>query len=176
MGTPKYLRGSTEQCPKCGSRKVGFDPTLEHKGYGPGIAACSNCKTIWEPFAPDDIWDKSDPHCSFKVPCNNCAFRRGSPEQSDPEEWAKIMENVEYFGGFYCHKGVPISADAKHGFAYPHKTVTVTASDETTLVEVPDTARLRSCRGYLNAAFSKKNMARLEAESTPTSAGGRETP
>lgn len=148
MSGHRHLRGSTEQCPKCGSRKVGFDPDLSHAGYGPGIAACQNCKSVWEPFAPEAIWDKDDPYCSFKQPCNNCAFRKGSPEQSDPAEWAKIMENVEHFGGFFCHKGVPIEPDAEHGFAYPHKD------------GEPDRRRLRYCRGFLNASFSRVNSGR----------------
>lgn len=138
----RHLRGSTELCPKCGCRKVAFHPFMTFEGYGPGLACCLNtaCKAIWEPFDPELIWDPDDPFCSFREPCNNCAFRPGSNEQQDREKWLELIGNLKKGGQFYCHKGVPIEADAEHGFAYP------TLKDGT-----PDRRRLRLCRGYLNA-------------------------
>src|SRR5260370_28364593 len=121
----RYLRGSTEQCPKCGSRKVAHDPALLQAGYGPGLAACGNCKTLWEPYDRVQIWDKTDPHCSFKEPCNNCAFRPGSPEQADPEKWKVLLDQLKCGGQFFCHKGVPIDPDAENGFAYPTRVLVV---------------------------------------------------
>jgi hypothetical protein len=143
----RHLRGSTEQCPKCGCRKVGFDPDMTVEGYGPGIATCINCKAIWEPFRPEHIWDKSDPHCSFREPCNNCAFRPGSNEQADREKWIGLLDSLRLGTSFYCHKGVPIEPAAEHGFAYPYKDVVIGGHT----VSVPDVSKLRLCRGFLNA-------------------------
>lgn len=153
MSTPRYLRGSIRQCPKCGSRKVVSDPNLTFKGYGPGIASCANCKTVWEPFDPAQIWDTSDPHCSFKEPCNNCAFRPGSPEQADPAKWKELVNQLKCGASFHCHKGVPIEPDAENGFAYPMRTIVVdnVAGFLRVEKEVPDRKKLRICRGYLNA-------------------------
>lgn len=136
----RYLRGSTQRCPKCGSTAVAHDPKMQVEGYGPGLASCRNCKAIWEPFDPAEVWDKDDPVCSFKEPCNNCAFRPGSNEMQDVEEWKKLIASLKAGASFYCHKGVPIEPGAEHGFAYPTK-------DDGT----PNTRRLRVCRGYLNA-------------------------
>lgn len=150
MSNTRYLRGSNERCPKCSSRKVTTDPTMQFKGYGPGIACCQNCKTIWEPFDPKQIWDTTDPHCSFKDPCNNCAFRAGSPEQADLEKWRALIDQLKCGASFYCHKGVPIEPDAEHGFAYPTKTLTIDIAGSHT-VKTSDPKKLRLCRGYLNA-------------------------
>ena len=130
----RYLRGSTQRCPKCGCRKVANAPNMTADGYGPGLAFCMNCRAIWEPFDPDQIWDPDDPLCAFREPCNNCAFRPGSNEQQDREEWITLIGSLKQGASFYCHKGVPIETAAEHGFAYP-KTRT----------------KLRLCRGYLNA-------------------------
>ena len=130
----RYLRGSNEQCPKCGCRKVRLVPGLTFKGFGPGLALCSNCAAIWEPFDPSDIWDRDDPVCSFREPCNNCAFRPGSNEHEDRERWLEIVRGLKGGAQFYCHKGVPIEAGAEHGFSYPK-----------------ERTKLRLCRGYLKA-------------------------
>ena len=134
MTDRRWLRGSNRQCPRCGCKKVAYQPTLVFKGHGPGIAACPNCEALWEPFLAEHIWDTSDPHCSFKEPCNNCAFRPGSPEQKNPEEWKLLLDKLKCGGQFFCHKGVPIDPTSKHGYAYRKK--------------------LRLCRGYLNALFA----------------------
>jgi hypothetical protein len=110
---------------------------MEAQGYGPGLAVCANCRTLWEPFEPAQIWDTSNPLCSFREPCNNCAFRPGSDEQKDRESWVKLIGSLKKGGSFYCHKGVPIQPNAEHGFAYPK--------------DGNDPKKLRLCRGYLNA-------------------------
>lgn len=163
MSVPRYLRGSTRHCPKCASGTVAFDPALTFKGYGPGLATCVNCKTLWEPFDPAQIWDTSDPHCSFKDPCNNCAFRPGSPEQADPAKWRELVDQLKYNTSFYCHKGVPIEPTAEHGFAYPERATTVLLGDTPVDIKVSDRKKLRLCRGYLNAVF--KLRAAFERES-----------
>lgn len=134
MTDNRHLRGSEGQCPKCGSRRVNFVPEAAFNGYGPGMALCPNCNCIWEPFSADQIWDPDDPVCSFRQPCNNCAFRPGSPEQQDAEKWRALIGSLRDGASFHCHKGVPIEAGAEHGFAYPK-----------------DRHKLRLCRGYLNA-------------------------
>ena len=107
---------------------------FEAKGFGPDMASCPNCKTLWEPFDPDEIWDRDDPVCSFRQPCNNCAFRPGSDEQADREKWITLIDSLRQGAGFYCHKGVPIEPGAEYGFAYPK-----------------ERKNLRLCRGYLSA-------------------------
>lgn len=133
-------------CPKCGGAKVtrAMLKPGTFNGYGPLIAVCVSCKALWEPVHHDLIWDPDDPLCAFKDPCNNCAFRPGSPEQRNRKEWASIKANIESSGGFYCHKGVPIEPGAKHGFAYP------VGPDGK---EVRN--KMRLCRGYLNAWGSR---------------------
>lgn len=165
MKSDRYLRGSTKQCPKCGSRTVAVDPGAKVAGYGPGMATCANCKTIWEPFDPEQIWDKSDAHCSFKEPCNNCAFRPGSNEQRDRAQWKTMIGQLKKGGQFYCHKGVPITSDAKYGFAYPTKTVRSDIAGPAAPHEVEDIRKMRLCRGYLNALRGIwKAMAKEAAE------------
>lgn len=134
MPSERYLRGSTEQCQKCGCRKVTVAKGLSAKGFGPDLATCRNCHCLWEPFDPAQIWDRDDPVCSFKEPCNNCAFRPGSDEQQDREKWKALIDSLRQGAAFHCHKGVPIEPGAEHGFAYP-----------------TDRNKLRLCRGYLNA-------------------------
>lgn len=130
----RALRGSTTKCPKCGSAHIVASLSMTAHGFGPGLASCRNCGALWEPFSPEDIWDPDDPLCSFKEPCNNCAFRPGSNEQVDREKWIALVQSLKQGAGFYCHKGVPIEAGAEHGFAYPS-----------------DHHKLRLCRGFLNA-------------------------
>lgn len=148
---PRHLRGSTKHCPKCGSSRVGYDPTLHHEGYGPGLASCLNCHALWEPFLPSQIWDPDDPLCSFKEPCNNCAFRPGSHEQADTEKWKRTLDSLKCGGVFYCHKGVPIDPDAENGFAYPHRAIVIEVDGKQIEKQVPNARKLRMCRGFLKA-------------------------
>ena len=114
--------------------------------YAGTIRVCGNCKTSWEPFAFEDLpHGDEEPLASFKHPCGNCAFRKGSPEQADKQAWAKTMLSLSRGASFYCHKGVPIDPDSKDGFAYPQ---TRDGKD--------NTRKLRLCRGYLNAVVGKR--------------------
>lgn len=141
-----------DQCPKCASRRTAdFDAPSPTGFYSRVIRGCFNCQAIWEPFDPADTIDPDDRLSSFKEPCNNCAFRPGSPEQADTEEWKKTMASLKAGGGFYCHKGVPIDVKNEIGFAYPDAG--------------KSPSKLRLCRGYLNmwGAMMDKRM-RAEGE------------
>jgi hypothetical protein len=136
-----------DQCPRCASRKVVdvFHPSP--KGFfADTIRGCVNCQTVWEPFDPADTVDPEERNSAFLEPCNNCAFRPGSPEQQDVEDWKKTMASLKAGGRFYCHKGVPIDPKNKNGFAYPE--------------DGKNPRKLRLCRGYLNmwGAMMDKQM------------------
>lgn len=149
-------RGSVLRCPKCGGTAVSFDPALTAHGYGPGLATCRSCTAVWEPFDMAQIWDPDDPVCAFREPCNNCAFRPGSPEQSDPEKWRDLIAKLRGGAHFYCHKGVPIEPGTEHGFAYPK-----------------ERAKLRLCRGFINAwgRWRDKDTAALAPRPADTAEG-----
>jgi hypothetical protein len=79
----------------------------------------------------------------FREPCDNCAFRAGSPESQDKEEWKKLMEQLRAGGQFFCHKGVPlvtVGEGARASFEFPKR-----PDGEW------DRDRMRLCRGFLNA-------------------------
>ena len=133
------------QCPRCGSRKsldcsaAGVPPPDDF--YSADVRVCINCQTIWEPFDPAELLDpKREPLDAFNHPCNNCAFRKGSPEQRDPEGFARLRAKLGWLGAsFYCHKGVPVDPGSEDGFAYPKNAE-----------GMPIVRKLRLCRGYLN--------------------------
>lgn len=158
------LRGSDKCCPKCSSTDVKANTTVKWRGYGPGLAVCRSCSCVWEYWTEGQVWDLTDAVCSFSEPCNNCAFRKGSPERGDPVKWAGIRDLLKEDSPFFCHKGVPIEAGAEHGFAYPRRETTVTVDGMSTVTQVYDTSKLRMCRGWLNAWAGEQ---RKEAE-TPS--------
>lgn len=137
------IRGAG-QCPRCGSRKVSRISTesVDQHFYAKELEVCGNpaCKAAWEPFDPDQLLDEGVALSSFKEPCDNCAFRPGSPEQQNTDKWKSTIEDLKkggICGGFYCHKGVPIDLENEHGFAYPFKD------------GKPVTKKMRPCRGWL---------------------------
>lgn len=125
-----------DQCPRCASRRW-RTIIVPSDFYADELQVCDNCKTIWEPFEEAQLLDpKREPLGAFKDPCNNCAFRKGSPEQRT-DRLKEIRETTGWHGGsFYCHKGVPIAPRSENGFDYP---------DNGT-----NPRKLRLCRGYLN--------------------------
>lgn len=154
--------GTGQCCPKCKSGRVVVHDTAgfsDLKFYGPQIATCADCRTAWEPVDDSLIWDRTDPHASLSEPCDNCAFRPGSPEQADTAEWKKMIASLRAGSAFYCHKGVPIAPGNGHGFAYPH------------LGEKSDKSRLRLCRGYLNALGKWWGAAEPDQSSPPSVSG-----
>jgi hypothetical protein len=126
--------GGPGRCPVCLSTRVmTFDTPEAVEFYGRKITSCA-CGATWEPIDEADIWDRSDEHCCGKRPCDNCAFRPGSPELNDKAKWRELIAKLKAGGSFYCHKGVPIAPESEDGFAYPK-----------------DRHKLRLCRGYLDA-------------------------
>lgn len=126
-----------DQCPRCASRStVDVDQASPGGFYSRIVRACVNCRTIWEPFDPAQMLDTDIPTSSFLDPCDNCAFRPGSPEQADTEKWKETIASLKAGGRFYCHKGVPIDINNENGFAYPK--------------DGKDPRKMRLCRGYLN--------------------------
>ena len=127
------------QCPRCASRRWAEGEQDITSFYARKLRVCINCSTAWEPFDPADLACDGHRLDSFKEPCDNCAFRPGSVEQQDVEQWKKTIADLKNGGAFYCHKGVPIDVTHEHsdtGFAYPE------------LGRNP--RKLRLCRGYLN--------------------------
>lgn len=92
-------------CPKCKSIRVEracLPPTaLSHRPTDYDV--CRECKTIWEAY-PDN-WSED---LVGAEPCDNCAFRPGSPEQQDPEKWNALVDQLRMGQAFHCHKGSPI--------------------------------------------------------------------
>ena len=92
-----------------------------NRAYCP-IDQCADCNAIWEPWPAGTSID-----CVERGPCDNCAYRVGSRESSNPDEWANlkaIAQNAAEFGAvpealggkwFSCHKGIPIRLDKENG-------------------------------------------------------------
>lgn len=139
-------------CPACGSHD-----TFIVNGDRP-LAGCASCKKAWEPLPEGARIVQGEPFFPFDDPCDNCAFRAGSPESRDKPRWKKTIENLRAGGRFYCHKEVPF----EHEFGYAH------AAGETVMsFDFPkkpdgswDEDSMRPCRGYLNAwrAWMKKKF------------------
>lgn len=92
-------------CPNCKSIRIErttLEPAaLSHRPTDYDL--CRACGTVWEAH-PED-W------CEDVVgaePCDNCAFRPGSPEQADPEGWRELVAKLKSGNEFKCHKGAPI--------------------------------------------------------------------
>jgi len=64
---------------------------------------------IWESIPTGEHYRRDGEMLAFLEPCDNCAFRPGSPESRDKEEWKKLLDQLRAGGQFFCHKGVPIT-------------------------------------------------------------------
>lgn len=136
MPKARTLAANATRCPKCRSRLIAEVPPLpegiDARFYGTALRACRRCKSVWE--AEPERQDPDDP-VAWREPCDNCAFRPGSPETADPAGWRTLLAQLKAGSPFYCHKGVPIDPGSEHGFAYP--------------LDRP--GKMRMCRGFLNA-------------------------
>ena len=119
---------------------------------------CYNCKAAWEPFPLEGYIE--DEVCA--EPCDNCAFRPGSPEQEDKAEWKALIDTLRpdgdgwFQGRFYCHKEVPIDlSKGPSNFLYPQK-----PGPDGALVW--DTSKMRTCSGFLRMFWALQ--AKQEAE------------
>lgn len=108
-----------DSCPSCSSKRLrDVDPTsmdatdraiFEHHFDAP-LQLCLDCGAVWEPFPAEGYVE--DPVAA--EPCDNCAFRPGSPEQRDPERWRELVTHLKPGADpmgdhrFYCHKHMPI--------------------------------------------------------------------
>lgn len=150
-----------DQCPKCASTRWGDVEQGLTGFYAQRLRVCGNCGTAWEPFEVADLIDAREPLMAFRHPCNNCAFRKGSPEQADKDAWESKMIDLSFGAAFYCHKGVPVLPDSEDGFDYPK-----------TGDGVPMRHKLRLCRGYLNSivgpALKKFETSAVDANQPPS--------
>lgn len=135
------------RCPKCACRRTALIDNDVSDFYASRLEVCANCRTVWEPMpAGGTHLDDDGTPFAFGKPCDNCAFRKGSPEREDPEAWKSLIKKLESWDGqFYCHKGVPIDPTSEDGFRYPkHRD------------GKQNIRKLRLCRGYLNAVVRRK--------------------
>lgn len=130
------------QCPACSCRKVVRTHQAITDFYAKAVETCTNCGATWEPLPPGGThMDDDGTPFPFEMPCDNCAFRPGSPEQQDREQWREMMAKLKRGGVFYCHKGVPLDLSGdpdSDGFHYPRN-----AEGK------PVARKLRTCRGFL---------------------------
>lgn len=164
------------RCPACGSARVirqtaAQQPALIREQFACDLGLCLDCSALWEAFPADGYVE--DPVCA--EPCDNCAFRPGSPEQADKEGWKKLIESLKpdaeqfFRGRFYCHKGVPVDMTKGPGnFLFPQKPILVDGDvllrpSTGEAVTTEDTAKMRTCSGFLRMFWNR--LAKLE--STP---------
>jgi len=81
-------------CPVCGSTSL-----LTETVGGTRMEFCLACAAFWE--AETRTPEK------MAAPCDNCAFRPGSPERRDKEGWQNLLALLMDGSRFYCHKRVP---------------------------------------------------------------------
>lgn len=90
-------------CPNCKSIGIERKTLPGINGLMTDYDMCRECATVWEAYPIN--W------CEDVVgaePCDNCAFRPGSPEQSDPAAWKELVAKLRSGNEFKCHKGAPI--------------------------------------------------------------------
>jgi hypothetical protein len=140
MSRPDHEGDEAGRCGGCGSRRMMRDTLFDH-------AICLDCRRLQEPETRD--WPEA-------TMCDNCAFRKGSPERADPKRWAEVWATVQTGQIFHCHKGLPVTL---------HKeSLTATFSP-------PDaaTGRVTVCAGWLAARIAHFRKAETI---NPTSAKG----
>jgi hypothetical protein len=123
---PDHEGDEAMRCGGCGARDLMLSCDGKH-------AICMICRRLQEPETRD--WPES-------VMCDNCAFRKGSPERADPWRWMQVQETVEFDTPFHCHKGLQMTL---HGESL---SATFTAPD-------PYTDRMTVCAGWLASNIAK---------------------
>lgn len=119
----------TPTCAGCGSPRLAATCNTDtHYGF------CLECGRLQE------LETRADP---CRQMCDNCAYRRGSPERADPFGWAEHRDR-HIAGGqpFYCHKGLAIDFDPR---------------GETHVIDTPETiaeATQKPCAGWLAARIA----------------------
>lgn len=166
-------RPRDNRCPACAGRRIVDMPRSEfpaHLSIGCDWQCCCDCRAVWEAFPTSYV---RDPVCAD--PCDNCAFRPGSPEQADPERWKALIETLKpdgdgwFTGRFYCHKGVPIDMTKGPGnFLFPQKTVTVDGvplkRSDGSIVTTEDVSKIRVCSGFLRMFWARIRKANEAAD------------
>jgi hypothetical protein len=151
------------RCPACGSRRIRFLQPGEIPGLTVEHGICLSCRALWEAFPPLYVRDEV---CA--EPCDNCAFRPGSPEQRDAKKWKALIESLDptkasegqpFSGRFYCHKNVPIDmARGPGNFLFPKTTLTFRGVEFTT----ENTSKMRTCSGFLRMVWAKTGVRRKQ--------------
>jgi hypothetical protein len=157
-------RPRDNKCPACGSRRIKYLQAADFPSkfeIDCELGACLECKAIWEAFPPSYV---RDPVCAD--PCDNCAFRPGSPEQRDPVQWKAMIEKLKpdgeqfFTGRFYCHKGVQIDMTKGPGnFLFPTKPILMDGEpiklDDGSIATMADDRRMRVCSGFLRMFWAR---------------------
>lgn len=97
------------RCPSCASRRTVVEqaPALALSHVPTLMGCCADCGTVWEAYPSDWKHDVCEAE-----PCDNCAFRGGSPESGDRAEWRNMLTKLRAGGQeFRCHKGAPLVID-----------------------------------------------------------------
>lgn len=133
-------------CPACGSSNIMNFPAMSIKDEtADPCGGCMDCMKAWPMIPAGEDYKRDGEMLAFKEPCDDCAFRAGSPESRDKKAWRSLLSQLKAGGQFYCHKGVPF--DLKDS-----------ARTGAQVYEFPkrpdgqhDQANMRLCRGFLNA-------------------------
>ncbi len=119
-------------CAGCGSAEI--VTTDEIAGADTRYGLCAACGRLQE------VETRAEP---LRMMCDNCAYRRGSPERSDPYGWAEHWDRHIVDGlPFYCHKGLPLDFNPRG------------STDVTATPEVLAEARVKPCAGWIAARLA----------------------
>lgn len=116
------------KCGGCGGTNLTL--TSEDMNLDTLYGVCADCLRCQE------VETRPDPQTQL---CDNCAFRKGSPERNDPYRWAEIQEVVATGQVFHCHKGLNFTPQTGQ-FAPPD----------------PAKGSVTVCAGYLAALAAHK--------------------
>jgi hypothetical protein len=125
---PRFEGDEAGRCGGCGSRRMMVTPARDH-------VFCLDCRRLQELETRD--WPESRM-------CDNCAFRRGSPERADPYRWAEIQSTLAGGQQFHCHKGLAVALGPDNLSA------TFSPPD-------PASGRVTVCAGWLAAYIAHLN-------------------